>query len=240
MECIDIRFRILNIVEVIHARDGNFDLFYYENFPKTLVKHVMDEMDWNALLRRFNEHVTKRVNALGDDPSKGLKGKFAAIKTLINRGFPNEAEKMATQLALRGASPKGKADIVSTYFIEQYLSYTSMMCARLEACRARQEMGDVAMALFQYKIDHNEYPQKLDDLTPAYIKRIPKDPFNGKNLFYKKSGEHFMLSSVGYNRENDYEQALEYEFTEPMDAFLNSDIGFHSDPKIWCDPTINH
>jgi hypothetical protein len=43
----------------------------------------------------------------------------------------------------------------------------------------------VALALTAYQRDHAAYPDRLDGLTPGYLKTVPKDLFSGKALRYK-------------------------------------------------------
>ena len=53
----------------------------------------------------------------------------------------------------------------------------------------------LTLALHIYKNKHGQFPEKLDELSPEILKKIPCDPFNGKPLEYKKEGNYFTLSS---------------------------------------------
>jgi len=57
-----------------------------------------------------------------------------------------------------------------------------------------------AIALERYHLAHNAYPEKLDQLVPAYIEKVPIDFMDGKPLRYslRKDGT-FLLYSVGEN-----------------------------------------
>jgi len=56
----------------------------------------------------------------------------------------------------------------------------------------------VALALRAYRMDHNRYPQKLNQLVPSYLKKIPIDPFGaGEPLHYKLAGREYSLYSIG-------------------------------------------
>lgn len=61
----------------------------------------------------------------------------------------------------------------------------------------------VAFALAAYRADHNKYPDKLDDLAPAYLKAVPGDLFSGKPLVYRPDAKGYLLYSVGVNGQDD-------------------------------------
>jgi hypothetical protein len=56
------------------------------------------------------------------------------------------------------------------------------------------------LGLFRYKQDKGQYPENLDELvTAGYLKNLPMDCFSDKPLFYKKTGDDFLLYSYGPN-----------------------------------------
>ena len=44
----------------------------------------------------------------------------------------------------------------------------------------RQDLFTLRNLISQYTLDKQKAPQSLDDLVPAYIKQIPKDPMTGE------------------------------------------------------------
>jgi hypothetical protein len=65
-----------------------------------------------------------------------------------------------------------------------YPEYTSYIHLTM-AYEARQGLADLALAMTAYKAAKGRYPEKLDELVPDHIDRIPKDPFDGKPLKMK-------------------------------------------------------
>jgi hypothetical protein len=53
------------------------------------------------------------------------------------------------------------------------------------AYEARQGLADLALAMTAYKSSKGRYPEKFAELVPAYLDRIPTDPFDGKPLKMK-------------------------------------------------------
>ncbi|MDD5454152.1 MAG: hypothetical protein PHW62_01450 [Candidatus Ratteibacteria bacterium] len=63
--------------------------------------------------------------------------------------------------------------------------------ANIDVCR-------VGLALKIYKTKTGNYPETLD-----FLSELPIDPFSGKKLIYKKSGDGFILYSLGPNMKDD-------------------------------------
>jgi len=72
-------------------------------------------------------------------------------------------------------------------------SLTKIACAQ-----AAITITYTAIALERYHLARNAYPEKLDQLVPAYIEKVPTDFMDGKPLRYslRKDGT-FLLYSVG-------------------------------------------
>jgi hypothetical protein len=68
--------------------------------------------------------------------------------------------------------------------LKGYPNYTPYIF-RAMAYEARQGLADLALAMTAYKSAKGRYPQKIEELTPDYIDRIPTDPFDGKPLKMK-------------------------------------------------------
>ena len=56
---------------------------------------------------------------------------------------------------------------------------------------------DVAVAAFAYREVKGLYPETVDDLVPAFLEKIPIDPYDGKPLKIKKVHDGLDLYSVG-------------------------------------------
>ncbi len=60
------------------------------------------------------------------------------------------------------------------------------------------------LALRAYHLEHNAYPQRLEELVPVYLPRLPEDPFATKGSFaYRPAGARYVLYSVGPDRKDD-------------------------------------
>jgi hypothetical protein len=60
------------------------------------------------------------------------------------------------------------------------------------------------VAILRYKKDTGSYPDSLQGLKAAgYLNKLPIDPYSDKPLIYKKTGENFILYSIGRNFTDD-------------------------------------
>ncbi len=71
--------------------------------------------------------------------------------------------------------------------------------SRIMSCEARRAFADTAFAVAAYKAAGGRYPEKLEELVPAYIDRIPLDPFTGKPLMMRPVQGGLELYSAGKN-----------------------------------------
>ena len=65
---------------------------------------------------------------------------------------------------------------------------------------------DVPLTIFSlaaFKVEKGTYPEKLSELSPAYIKKVPVDIFAEGPLVYKRDGKGYLLYSVGRNMKDD-------------------------------------
>jgi hypothetical protein len=68
---------------------------------------------------------------------------------------------------------------------------------------ARLGTAQAAIAIERYRLATGNLPDGLADLLPAYLDAIPKDPFDGKDLRYRKLDAGFVVYSVGKDERDD-------------------------------------
>ena len=68
---------------------------------------------------------------------------------------------------------------------------------------AHLRAAQVALAIQRYRLAADRFPNKLADVVPAYIETVPKDPFDGNDLRYKKLEPGFVVYSIGEDLSDD-------------------------------------
>ena len=69
----------------------------------------------------------------------------------------------------------------------------------------------LATALELYRIEHGNYPSKLDELVPTYLQRIPLEPLEGRAYAYAMVGATYKLNDFSYD-------SLEYKTGDILTA----------------------
>jgi len=77
----------------------------------------------------------------------------------------------------------------------------------------------VVLALQAYKDRQGSYPATLDELRSRLGWELPKDPFSGKDLVYKRQDKRFLLYSIGPDLNDDGGKELDHYLipTKPGD-----------------------
>jgi len=64
-------------------------------------------------------------------------------------------------------------------------------------CTANALAAQTALAVERYRLAEGRLPESLENLVPAYMEFVPKDPFNGRTLRYLTLESGFVVYSVG-------------------------------------------
>lgn len=65
--------------------------------------------------------------------------------------------------------------------------------------QTRQQLLDVLLAAADYRCEHGEYPQTLDELVPTRLPTVPLDLYTGQSLQYRRDEQTLLIYSVGKN-----------------------------------------
>jgi hypothetical protein len=160
------------------------------------VSAVSRDVDWNKVLRELNQEFDRIVDAAKTKEPELKRNKFAGLNgdwDQVNkwvRDFPKLAA--SREVKTRWAMDWIHSGMGSVHaFIR-----ADVMCDRGAASRG---MTVICLALSNYKAEKGKYPQKLADLSPAYLKALPLDPFTGKDFIYKPVQTGYIIYSVGEN-----------------------------------------
>ncbi|MHC4482198.1 MAG: hypothetical protein ACYSW4_01480 [Planctomycetota bacterium] len=68
---------------------------------------------------------------------------------------------------------------------------------------AHLRTAQVAIAIQRYRLAAGKLPDNLSDLAPAYLDALPKDPFDGQDIRYRKLETGFVVYSIGEDERDD-------------------------------------
>lgn len=134
------------------------------------------------------------------------------LYTLSNHRIARNYEVLMEQVIQEARLPHGApapplppADPVSES--NAGLSTGSVVLRRADG--ARDGLLLAGLALRAYRVENGRYPASLEALAPAYLKRIPLDPFaRDAALKYRSQGESYVLYSVGPDGKDDGGRAI--------------------------------
>ena len=81
---------------------------------------------------------------------------------------------------------------------------TSAVLGKAARAQTVSRMAAVGCALERYHLKHGAFPEKLDDLAPAFFNAVPLDPMVNQPFHYQRTDDGwFQLYSVGLNGQDD-------------------------------------
>jgi hypothetical protein len=91
-------------------------------------------------------------------------------------------------------------NILETLFIPNWRNAAE----KFAHAQTATDLARAALALERYRLEHGEYPESLDALTPQFIAQVPHDIIDGQPLHYRRTDDgQFVLYSVGWNETDD-------------------------------------
>jgi hypothetical protein len=70
-------------------------------------------------------------------------------------------------------------------------------------CIAGLYAARTGLAVERYRLAAGKLPETLSDLVPTYFKTVPKDPYDGNEIRYKKLKTGFVVYSIGEDQSDD-------------------------------------
>ena len=68
---------------------------------------------------------------------------------------------------------------------------------------AKLRTARVALVIERYRLAAGKLPESLSELVPSYLESVPKDPFDGNEIRYKKLEAGFVVYSIGEDLSDD-------------------------------------
>ena len=109
--------------------------------------------------------------------------------------------------------------------------------------RTQLDLARTAVAVERFRLANGRLPDRLDELVPAFLDRVPKDMWNdGKPLSYRvKNNGGFVVYSFGYDRQDDLgdEKAGEKNYRDGDITFTVAPQTVRDQPQVASEPAPN-
>lgn len=166
-------------------------------------------VDWNELLRITNRWNDKLLAPLAlTDPAERDK-RLKELDREMDAVFEDAPDSISPlESASRLVETPGDRRQRLTEAVSRVLMAILMPClTRIvdahDAALMRSELLLVATGLALHEAETGQFPARLADLAPKYVKTIPPDRFSGKTLVYKHKAKGCIVYSVGMNLKDD-------------------------------------
>ncbi len=184
-------------------------------------------IDWNRVMERGNKWYDRLTEAAAL-PRMERGDELNLIEQEIQKLNPqNNRALMAGSLV----SSKARSELMSDVMLSLFLPAVTACSSASDRAYNLHELNRLAAALSVHRARNGGYPDKLDELVPSTIDRLPVDGYSGKSFVYLKHEEGYLLYSVFENGVDDqgrdvYGRSLGTKWLKPKDNhdMSNSDL----------------
>lgn len=168
-----------------HGFDANVALRQFNRYFNRLVE-AAEVHDWVAREKLLQQH---------DDEIHAAADRVKALRPL-----PYLVESLLlSPSARRQKASQAIADLLTTVMMS---SYGGIFQAESDI-DARTTLAMISIALASHHVQHGHFPQTIQELSPIPLSVIPSDPFSGRAMVYRPTGNGYLIYSLGRNRQDD-------------------------------------
>lgn len=169
-----------------------------------LVQHSSHtKIDWDLILRMGNLWYDQLVEACRRPTRAERKEALDKLDADFRRLKKTAEDTVSFEESMRGNPRQAFSERVGQVFLSiLFVPWDSSLKSQ-DCWTMRVELNSLAFALAAYRADHGVYPEKLADLVPDYVEKLPADFFSGSKPHYRREGTGYLLYSVGPNGKDD-------------------------------------
>ena len=170
-----------------------------------LMKHALDDVDWDPALRLANRWFDRIVFALSIQDRAPRQRQLHRIDEDLKKQRKELMESGAMGTMLFGilTTNEKRGEVVGKVMITLLMPAILKVQQAYDRSEQIQRNLHVAFALACYHREHGRYPDKLDALAPKYLERVPQDLFSGRGLIYRPADKGYLFYSIGVNGRDD-------------------------------------
>jgi hypothetical protein len=188
---------------VIAISRGELDPRLLDNSGKTgdelNILHRVN-IDWNAVLRKGNEFYDGHVAALRlKDPT----ARQAALARVQNDLEAAVSRPDAGSYVAAVINPSARSDMVASHLMGLLLPALTLIDTTETRANVQLELARLGAALALFNTEHGAYPEKLDELIPTVLDKLPSDNYGNQTFFYQRTDDGYLLYSAGANLSDD-------------------------------------
>ena len=164
---------------------------------------VTDAVSWDSVLRTFNRLYDAMVTVQIATNAVEIAKAEAEVKAIVGRAVnPHPVENFLSHFGGRAATAL-RTRVLTNTLLRTVMPAVERAFDMERAVRMKLKLARLSVALAALKAEKGAFPEKLSQLSPAYIRAVPQDSFTNKPLIYKRVGKGYVLYSVGPNMTDD-------------------------------------
>jgi hypothetical protein len=161
-------------------------------------------LDWNQVLRMANSQMDEVVQHYQKGTWQDREAAIDAFNAQVAASQAQAESEGDNALAPRPAETReAYTQRVGQWILDSVASSYGRINERLEQAIFVTKVARIAVAAAAYRADVGQWPEKLQELVPAYATAIPADMYTGKPLTYVRGAGGICIYSVGKNGEDD-------------------------------------
>lgn len=158
-----------------------------------------EAVDWDVVLKRVNaaaDAVVAAITLPTKEEERAALEKWASKREFERRNVPLQA----------GEGRGAYTERVAVGMAAAHVAQQENLLRGWRAVGAAEDLVGVVMSLAAYREDHGEWPGKLAELVPRYLREVPRDPFTREGrveVGYGVSERGVYVYSVGEDGKDD-------------------------------------
>jgi hypothetical protein len=161
---------------------------------------VAANVDWDEVLKFGNRNYDRIVD-VARLPTFSER-KTAIQKQIVEIAAMNTPPTGLEMIALLTNKPAATKCISRLMFAWLMPAFQQGLFAE-SRCAQRTLNVKLALALAEWRCEHDTYPESLAELAPKYLAAVPADLFNDQPLHYERAADGYRFYSVGENQKDD-------------------------------------
>ncbi len=175
-------------------------------FNRNLLAQLNRVIDWDEVLREGNRRYDVLVAAgRRNTCQERMQARdkwvqdFVPVSTKRKEMGLTNLQKAQDDKSLNKAFTKSIID----YLTSIHLKYMGQSIDNDDRRLMQNYLVSLSLSLAHYRLEKGSYPEKLSQLSPQYIGKVPDDFFVGQPLRYERKETGYLLYSQGPNRKDD-------------------------------------
>jgi hypothetical protein len=161
-------------------------------------------IDWDKVLHIGNSWYDRMTDAMGRTTHAQREAALDKIDHDLKKLSGDSRDWPSLGVSMLSGPRAAVSERIGNIFVALLLPAVGSCAAAEDRATMQFELDRLAFALAAFHANQGSYPEKLADLVPKYVARVPADILNhGANLHYRREGAGFLLYSVGRNGKDD-------------------------------------